>query len=293
MARSCENGGVDGAGEWARHWQYPELPGLDLLRARYVSHSFARHAHEGFVLGAVRTGIEDVVMPGGTIRARPGTVVMINPEVPHAAHAGVPEGWTYATLYPSACLVADIAAEITTLRGTAGFAETIVEDPDTALLIQEVHRAAEQGNALAADSVFRIATARLLVRHGRSLPARTTGSAGARTAAAAKGLLMERLTAPPSLEHLARELGTSPFALLRAFKAEYGLPPHSWLTGERVRRARRLLDDGTPPAEAAVAVGFTDQPHLNRHFTRIVGVTPGAYRRERARTYKNDGTALF
>ncbi|MFJ8309684.1 MULTISPECIES: AraC family transcriptional regulator [unclassified Streptomyces] len=293
MARSCENGGVDEAGEWARHWQYPELPGLDLLRARYVSHSFARHAHEGFVLGAVRTGIEDVVMPGETIRARPGTVVMINPEVPHAAHAGVPEGWTYATLYPSAGLVADIAAETTTLRGTAGFAETIVEDPDTALLIQEVHRAAEQGNALAADSVFRIAIARLLVRHGRSLPARTAGSAGSRAAAAARGLLTERLTAPPSLEQLARELGTSPFALLRAFKAEYGLPPHSWLTGERVRRARRLLDEGTPPAEAAVAVGFTDQPHLNRHFTRIVGVTPGAYRRERARTYKNDGTALF
>ncbi|WP_258040405.1 helix-turn-helix domain-containing protein, partial [Streptomyces sp. SM9] len=35
------------------------------------------------------------------------------------------------------------------------------------------------------------------------------------------------------------------------------------------------------PAETATAVGFTDQPHLNRHFTRIVGVTPGAYRRAR------------
>ncbi|MFE9557401.1 AraC family transcriptional regulator [Streptomyces sp. NPDC006692] len=284
---------MEDVGEWARHWQFPELPGLDLLRARYVRHSFVRHAHEGFVLGAVRTGIEDVVMPGETVRARPGTVVMINPEVPHAAHAGVPEGWTYATLYPSTRLVAGIAAETTTLRGTAGFAETIVEDPDTALLIQEVHRAAEQGNALAADSVFRIAVARLLRRHGRSLPARRAGSAGARAAAAARSLLVERLAAPPSLEQLASELGTSPFALLRAFKAEYGLPPHSWLTGERVRRARLLLDDGTPPAEAAVTVGFTDQPHLNRHFTRIVGVTPGAYRRERARTYKNDGDALF
>lgn len=146
---------------------------------------------------------------------------------------------------------------------------------------------------MAADSVFRIAVARLLRRHGRSLPARRAGSAGARAAAAARSLLVDRLAAPPSLEQLASELGTSPFALLRAFKAEYGLPPHSWLTGERVRRARLLLDDGTPPAEAAVTVGFTDQPHLNRHFTRIVGVTPGAYRRERARTYKNDGVGLF
>ncbi|WP_328308829.1 AraC family transcriptional regulator [Streptomyces sp. NBC_00442] len=285
--------GVDAIEEWARHWQHAELPGLDLLRARYVRHAFPRHSHEGFVFGAVRTGIEDVVLPGETIRAQPGTVVMINPEVPHAAHAGTPEGWTYATLYPSAQLITDIAAETTTLRGTPGFAETIVEDPDTALLIQEVHRAAEHGNALAADSVFRIAVARLLRRHGRALPERTARSAGAAAAATARLLLEQRLAAPPSLEQLANELGTSPFALLRAFKAEYGLPPHAWLTGERVRRARLLLDAGTAPAETAVAVGFSDQPHLNRHFTRIVGVTPGAYRRERARTYKNDDTAFF
>ncbi len=90
------------------------------------------------------------------------------------------------------------------------------------------------------------------------------------------------MAAPPSLEQLATELGTSPFALLRAFRERYGMPPHTWLTDARVRRARRLLDAGAAPAEVAVAVGFTDQPHLNRHFTRIVGVPPGAYRRARA-----------
>jgi AraC-like DNA-binding protein len=74
--------------------------------------------------------------------------------------------------------------------------------------------------------------------------------------------------------------------LLRAFKKQYGMPPHTWLTDARVRRARRMLDAGIAPADAATEVGFTDQPHLNRHFTRIVGVPPGAYQRERAKTYK-------
>lgn len=91
---------------------------------------------------------------------------------------------------------------------------------------------------------------------------------------------------PPSLDRLAAGLGTSPFALLRAFREAYGMPPHTWLTDARVRRARHLLDAGTTPADAAAAVGFTDQPHLNRHFTRIVGVPPGSYQRGRARTYK-------
>ncbi|UNO39620.1 AraC family transcriptional regulator [Streptomyces sp. MST-110588] len=283
----AEAGAGAGAGhaprEWARHWRHAQLPGLDLLRAHYVRHSFPRHSHDGYVVCAVTSGVEEVGLPHGVVQAGHGSVIMINPEVPHTARAGVPEGWTYSTLYPSAQLVADVAAETSTLRGTAGFTETTADDPGAAHLVNAVHRAAEEGDALAADSVLRIVLARLLRRHGGPLPARTPRTAGARTAARAKALLEERMADPPGLEGLAHELRTSPFALLRAFKETYGMPPHTWLTDARVRRARHLLEAGTMPAEAAVAVGFTDQPHLNRHFTRIVGVPPGAYRRERAR----------
>lgn len=270
-----------GSGEWARHWRYERLPGLDLLRAHYVRHTFPRHAHDGYVLAAVTGGIQEIGLPGGTDRAGPGSVVLINPEVPHSSRAGEPDGWAYATLYPSRGIVAEVAAELSGLRGTPGFTETTVADPETARLIRGVHRAAEEGNALAADGLLRTAVARALRRHGGPLPARMPRGAGAGTAARAREVLLERLGDPPSLDELAASLGTSPFALLRAFRAAYGMPPHTWLTDARVRRARRLLEAGTAPAEAAVAVGFTDQPHLNRHFTRIVGVPPGAYRRER------------
>ncbi|MGW9043594.1 AraC family transcriptional regulator [Streptomyces lydicus] len=271
-----------GEGEWARHWRYAGLPGLDLLRARYVRHSFPRHAHDGYVVCAVTSGIEEVGLQKGTVRAGHGGIIMINPEVAHTARAGAPEGWAYATLYPSSEVVAEIAEETTALRGTAGFTETVAENPQLARMITEVHRAAEDGNALAADSLLRIAVARLLRHYGGPLPSRTPRSAGARTAARARAVLEERMATPPSLETLAQELGTSPFALLRAFKAAYGMPPHTWLTDARVRRARGLLEAGTSPADTALAVGFSDQPHLNRHFTRIVGVPPGAYRRERS-----------
>ncbi|MGY5126666.1 AraC family transcriptional regulator [Streptomyces nigrescens] len=268
--------------EWARHWRYDGLPGLDLLRARYVRHSFPRHAHDGYVVCAVTSGIEEVGLRQGTVRAGHGGIIMLNPEVAHTARAGAPEGWAYATLYPSYEVVAEIAEETTALRGTAGFDRTVAEDPQLGGVITDIHRAAEAGNALAADSLLRIAVARLLRRYGGPLPARTPRTAGARTAARARAVLEERMAAPPSLERLAQELGTSPFALLRAFKGVYGMPPHTWLTDARVRRARRLLEAGRTPADTAVAVGFTDQPHLNRHFTRIVGVPPGAYRRERS-----------
>ncbi|WP_031508732.1 AraC family transcriptional regulator [Streptomyces megasporus] len=277
-----------GTEEWARHWRYERLPDTDLLRARYIRHTFPPHAHGGYVLAAVTGGVEEVGLPGGVLRAGAGSVVMINPEVAHTARAGTPDGWSYATLYPAADTVAAIAAETTAVRGTVGFAESLVHDPEAARLITGVHRAAERGDALAADTLLRVAVTRLLRLSGGPLPARTVRTAGARNAARAREILVERMTDPPTLERLAAELGTSPFSLLRAFRERYGMPPHAWLTSARVRRARRLLEEGVPPAEAATAVGFADQPHLGRHFRRIVGVPPGAYQRERARTYKTE-----
>jgi AraC-like DNA-binding protein len=94
-------------------------------------------------------------------------------------------------------------------------------------------------------------------------------------------LLHERVTDPPTLEELALVTGVGPFALMRAFRAETGLPPHAYLNQLRVRQARELLDRGVPPAEAAAEAGFADQAHLTRHFKRAVGVPPGAYQRAR------------
>lgn len=233
--------------EWARLWQHERLPGIDLLRARYVRHTFPRHSHEGYVFGTITGGIEEVGLPGGVVHAGPGTVVMINPEVPHTARAGVPEGWVYSILYPSSQVVAEIAADTTSIRGTPGFAETDVVDHQAARLIREFHRAAEEGNALAADSLLRIVVARMLRRYGSAMSPREPRTAGARNAERARALLEERMADPPTLHALASELGTSPFALLRAFRASYGMPPHTWLTDARVRPRPPVAGRGHRP----------------------------------------------
>ena len=279
--------------ELARLWQYAELPGVDLLRARYIRKEFVRHTHENFVIAAIVDGVEVFHHRGADQYAGAGALALVNPDTPHTGRAGVPEGWRYGAVYPSPEVVAEIAAETTLIRGTPGFVLPVLDDSHTVGLVHQVLRAAEDGNALAADTLLRVAVTRLLRLNGGSLPQREVRTAGARIAARARAVLEERLAEPPTLERLAGDLGTSPFALLRAFRDVYGMPPHAWLTDARVRQARRLLDAGTTPAEAAVAVGFTDQPHLNRHFTRIVGVPPGAYRRERKNVQDARGRLLL
>ncbi|MFF4755612.1 AraC family transcriptional regulator [Streptomyces sp. NPDC002514] len=270
-----------GPAELARHWQYEELPGVDLLRARYIHKTFVRHTHEHYVIAAVADGVEVFHHRGSDVYVGAGSLALVNPDTSHTGRAGVPEGWRYGAVYPLPDLVAGIAAETTGIRGTPGFVSAVLDDPYAAGLVHQVLRAADEGNALAADTLLRVAVTRLLRLNGGPMPRREVRSAGARIAARARAVLDDRMAEPPTLEQLAADLGTSPFALLRAFRDTYGMPPHTWLTDARVRRARRLLDAGTTPAQAAVTVGFTDQPHLNRHFARIIGVPPGAYQRER------------
>ncbi|XHM63721.1 AraC family transcriptional regulator [Streptomyces nigra] len=270
-----------GQGERARHWRYAELPDVDLLRAHYIRKAFVRHTHEHFVIAAIADGVEVFHHRGADQYAGAGTLALVNPDTPHTGRAGVPEGWRYGAVYPSPQVVAEIAAETTSIKGTPGFVRPVLDDPYAVSLVHQVLRAADEGNALAADTLLRVAVTRLLRSNGGPLPQREVRSAGARVAARAREVLELRMAEPPSLEKLAGDLGTGPFTLLRAFRDIYGMPPHTWLTDARVRRARRMLDAGVSPAEAALAVGFTDQPHLNRHFSRIVGVPPGAYQRER------------
>lgn len=80
-----------------------------------------------------------------------------------------------------------------------------------------------------------------------------------------------------SLAELAALAGLSESHFCRSFKAQFGQAPHAYLNSIRVERSRLALNMGVGPGRAAVEAGFYDQSHLSRHFSRVYGVTPGAY----------------
>jgi AraC family transcriptional regulator len=78
-----------------------------------------------------------------------------------------------------------------------------------------------------------------------------------------------------ALADLADVAHLSEFHFARLFKQTTGLPPHQFVIHQRVERAKRLIAAGRLSlAQIAIDVGFSDQSQLNRHFKRLVGVTP-------------------
>lgn len=83
------------------------------------------------------------------------------------------------------------------------------------------------------------------------------------------------------LDELAQLTGLSQSYFCSAFRETTGMPPQQWQMKARVERAKNLLKDAeTPLASVALRVGFADQAHLTRVFRKIVGTTPGAWRKE-------------
>ncbi|WP_028922782.1 helix-turn-helix transcriptional regulator [Pseudonocardia acaciae] len=253
-------------------------PAMDLMHAQLVRRSYAPHMHEEFAVGACTVGREVVCYRGEAHYAGPGTLVVVEPEEVHTGAPARRAGFAYRVMYPSAALLGELA-------GSPGrrtrFRDLVIHDPPLARELCAVHAAMARRtggvDALEVEARLCGVLATLVRRHAVPGPdgqARPVGAVAHRVMAR----LGDQVVDPPSLAEIAAGLGLSRYQLVRAFRAEVGMPPYAWLAQHRVARARGLLERGARPSELAAAVGFADQAHLTRWFRRVLGVTPGAFR---------------
>jgi transcriptional regulator GlxA family with amidase domain len=103
----------------------------------------------------------------------------------------------------------------------------------------------------------------------------------AQTLAPLLDALSRELDSEHSVESLAQRSAMSPRTFARRFRDETGTSPHLWLTHQRVLQARRMLEVGNDTIDAvAWRCGFGTAAMLRHHFTRVVGTSPSAYRRQ-------------
>lgn len=89
------------------------------------------------------------------------------------------------------------------------------------------------------------------------------------------------LPEPIPLTRLAQIAGLSPWHFARVFKEATGVTPHTYVIRARLQRAQERLREGEASlAEIATQTGFCDQSHLARHFRRVFGLSPSAWRRQ-------------
>lgn len=268
--------------EKTKLWRIPYLNNIELLHATYVTQNFARHAHDGFPLGVIERGALGFYYRGSQVIAPAGSVAVINPGEPHTGHAVADSGWTYRMFYLDTHMLQQAAAQIADRsRDTPFFQADVIRDDYLAGLLHRLHCLLEQPETpqLEQESRLLLALAQMILRHADDRPGLRDVGQESQAVKRVRDYLEARYPDNISLTDLARIAYLSPFHLTRVFKDEVGIPPHTYLTQVRVKRAKAFLAQGRPIAQAAFETGFVDQSHLTRHFKRIVGVTPGQYRK--------------
>jgi AraC-like DNA-binding protein len=265
--------------EWVQVWHDEALDGLELHHATYLTHTFARHAHDYYVLGLIEAGVQSFAYRGVRQVTPAGDVFVIHPGEAHTGEAVSPGGYAYRTLYPSVPLLQRACAEIAGgEQGVPYFPSPVIHDEELASCLRQLHLVLTTGTtALEREARFLQLCALLLGRYAELRPPERVVGQERSAIQQVRDYLEEHCAEPVTLAELAKLVGFSPYYLHRVFEREVGLPPHAYLESVRMREAQRRLSCGEPIAQVAASLGFSDQSHLTRRFTRILGITPGQY----------------
>ncbi|MDF5756224.1 AraC family transcriptional regulator [Spongiactinospora sp. TRM90649] len=240
-------------------------------------HGFPSHSHTTWSFGLAWTGSARLRSRGSWHTVRPAVATVLHPD---EVHGGVTASG--GAEYTAMSVAANLVAEIVGHTATPTF-DDVLQSPVPVRRLAEALQGRsitgadepagsdrEERRELALNALVRIfAGARL----GRAAaPGRTL-------AVAVRRVLDAQYTQQISVRSMAEHFDVAIGSLIRSFRGHTGLTPYAYVVSRRIDLARRLLAADVPPADVARRAGFYDQAHLNRHFARLVGVSPAVYRR--------------
>jgi AraC-like DNA-binding protein len=263
LERSC------GARDWVRSGT--SRPGFERVEASFHRTAFAPHRHDSYAIGVTMRGVQSFGYRGTTQHSLGGCAFVIHPDETHDGRAGTAEGYGYRILYVAPRL---ISAALGSQR-LPFVREAVTRE---ARLTGAIHAALHDSDLPLEDLQFD----QIIGTLADALAAHDPASRGVPDAACDRAVRLAREClddgGPIPSAALERLTGLSRFALARHFRTCLGTSPHRYAMMRRLERAKRLLDAGTPLAQAAAACGFSDQSHMARQFKRAYGLSPGQWR---------------
>lgn len=257
-----------------------EMPAITLRVTEGSLACYRTHTHNEYSVGVVDAGEAVFDHPGGPHKVGAGAVVLIEPGVPHACNPLPGSPWSYRMLFIDADWLHQLMAKhlngahpLTALR----FRSRWLTAPAATARVDQLCRAMEStnGNDLTAQHLAQRLCQWL---HTVTEPGAPVDRPSLPAALApAWDALLGGAGHPVTVQTLAERCSLHPTTFIRRFKAAVGVTPGEFLRDRQVNGARQLIASGVNLAEAAYAMGFADQAHMQRAFKARHAMTPGRF----------------
>jgi AraC-like DNA-binding protein len=254
-----------------RAWK-PPIDGLrEVFHAVFTTHAYPPHMHDVWTVFIVDDGAIRYDLEGRGHAAGQGRVTVLPPHVVHDGRAATDAGFRKRVLYLETSILGEH------LVGPA-VDRPVLPMGDLRRVVAALHDALVCADDLL-EAETRLAFIAEQIRRLLGEPA-IAGSepGGPDMAEQLRAHLDEHLFEPITIRAAAAAIDAAPTQLARAFSRTFGISPHAYVVGRRLEAARDRILGGQPLADVAAEVGFYDQAHLSRRFSRFLGTTPGRFR---------------
>lgn len=250
---------------------------LEAYRFDGIMQPFPNHFHEYYVIGLVEKGERCLSCRDQEYTIRAGDLFLFNPGDNHACSQTDGGTFSYRSINISKEIISELSMEITGRKKLPGFSPTVIRDREAVCCFRTLHGLImESSREFRKEENLLLLLALLIRRYGQPFDEYVPECREEIESACA--FMETHYSEHISLEQICRHSGLSRSTLLRVFTRSKVVTPYCYLENIRIGAAKKLLEQGTAPVDAALMTGFSDQSHFTNYFSRFIGIAPGVYR---------------
>ncbi|MFR8171438.1 MAG: AraC family transcriptional regulator [Marvinbryantia sp.] len=250
---------------------------IEAYRFEGIVQPFPNHFHDYYVIGFIEDGQRVLSCRNQEYALKKGNILLFNPGDNHACVQSDEGTLDYRGFNITKEVMLDLAEEVAGRRELPVFSKTVIFDEEVTCYLHPLHELVMKGSCeFGKEETLLLLISLLIQRYGQPSPSCIPECPKEIEKACA--FMEQHFADRIYLDQICRYAGLSKSTLLRAFTRSKGVTPYSYLENIRIGKAKKLLEQGVPPIEAAMQTGFSDQSHFTNYFNRFIGLAPGLYR---------------
>lgn len=239
---------------------------------------FPNHFHDYYVIGFIESGIRCLSCRNKEYTVKEGNILLFNPNDNHGCVQSDGGTLDYRCINISKETMTSLVKEITGELRMPRFSRNVIENDEINYYLHALHQMImEDSKAFEKEEMLLLLVTLLLEKYEQ--PFENCVPECRAEIEAACDFMMQHYGEHITLEQLCRCAGVSKSTLLRAFTKSKGVTPYRYLQAVRIGKAKKLLEKGIAPVDAAAWTGFADQSHFSNSFHMFIGLSPAAYGR--------------